>query len=432
MCFSGATLQSFITISFINGVWYAVPMQVDERMASGRYVYTAGAFAGSDPDDRKLRVKSKSGSLSGRKEKLIPRYDTNDEFVFMLSDLIEPDNQFVMDSCPVLTEKTALLLTNKAGILLELPVDFFISNANPVGTINNSNDIKYSAHAGGWFPHVQSVKKTDKVYIISIENDKIPDSYHTPCIDYVQYIPEGDCFSSPYFSIGFSEKVSNKLFYRIAAGAWNDARAKSIINELTFFGAVSLFFNAITIRRNEDDAECRVAGWKDGPVRAIRAAEYALPIIGIINTPDLLLESTGYAQEFRSEVHLRVPIDVDLFVSDVAGGVGFDFSDAAGGTIIRFPGFTNQILLDQKQTIEENNFAALHPFQGYAEFINPEYTFFLNIDFPEDFPLRLHTLYQETNRPSRSSGLLGWNVLDMINIDHAEMKYTIRTRRVFK
>jgi len=101
-------------------------------------------------------------------------------------------------------------------------------------------------------------------------------------------------------------------------------------------GSFKLFFSLFTVRLTEDRMESQVSAYLDGPIRVIRRVHYWANIGFGIRSSSFKADITYYPAFIHSPVTLRVPVKLDLFLSDAHTFIGNEYTHHAYGMI-----FTN-------------------------------------------------------------------------------------------
>lgn len=147
---------------------------------------------------------------------------------------------------------------------------------------------------------------------------------------YVTYDPEKDLARSSVYLVDFNERRSILLDDMRIAGP-DKKMGENIIDRIK----IRTWFKSrifITFKFNEEDITSRVTGYKNGPVRSIRSAEYYLKLFFIKVTPSAFVDYLFYRNAIVGPSELKVPFSPRLVLRGGSKAItGLDFSSAVYG-----------------------------------------------------------------------------------------------------
>lgn len=147
---------------------------------------------------------------------------------------------------------------------------------------------------------------------------------------YITYDPEKDLATSAVYSVDFNERKSILLDDMRIAGP-DKKMGENIIDRIK----VRTWFKSrifITFKFNEEDITSHVTGYKNGPVRSIRSAEYFLKLFFIKVTPSAFVDYLFYRNAIVGPSQLKVPFSPRLVLRGGSRAItGLDFSNSVYG-----------------------------------------------------------------------------------------------------
>jgi hypothetical protein len=290
----GLGLDGFRLFSAAGGALGPVPFQIDEVDEDGLYVLPEGTEPNKDKGHR------------GKDQDLPNALDTNDELVFMASDLGDrvPSAQW------------------------------------PAG-IRQGSEIEVRDPATG---------RKGWAYLYWFE--KPPPA---SAKDYVRYSREEDRIHTPHFSLGYSP--AKDLVY--TAYMTIDPKGKGggvdIMDRINIRFSASIFLQSITFGRTEDDFVSRVIAYKDGPVRAMRRVANSMRLVLGLQTPKIIAYSVYYRDTIETPNVLHLPVSLASVCRSAYFEGGTDYNHLAYGMRFFNPRNPAGVVVDGRMSPEEQH-----------------------------------------------------------------------------
>jgi hypothetical protein len=143
---------------------------------------------------------------------------------------------------------------------------------------------------------------------------------------YVQYSPEQDRVRTTGVVLGFERGIP-----RFLALASSDAAVpENLLDRMKIRASARFLWGLLTLRRDEDDIEARLAAWRQGPIRAIRRQYLWVRLAFGFRTPILGSDTLVYRDFAELPVNLRLNFPPRLLFSDVSLRAALDFRNLSG------------------------------------------------------------------------------------------------------
>ncbi len=153
-------------------------------------------------------------------------------------------------------------------------------------------------------------------------------------IDYVHYLPEQEQVRTDYYQVNYRPGYAlySDLFYPQDDGGFGPDLMDRIKIRIT----VKFLFNAIKIRKNEDDFRAKVVSWKDGPVRVLRNVETYVRVMFRLSSPSIYSVNEYYPYHMYSPLRFNIPFNLKWVfnkfgISDWQWKIYGDFPGLKGG-----------------------------------------------------------------------------------------------------
>ncbi len=172
--------------------------------------------------------------------------------------------------------------------------------------------------------------------------------------DYVRYTiqPEKiDNVDAQHYSIYYpwGQYYTDTEFIPPASGG----TGVDFLDRLKARGSFKLFFSLFTIRLTEDRMGSQVSAYLDGPIRVMRRVDYWAKFGFGIRSSSFQADITYYPAFIHSPVTLRIPVKLDLFLSDARTTIGNEYTHHAYGMIFTNSNNPDGTLIDGRMSPQE-------------------------------------------------------------------------------
>jgi hypothetical protein len=157
-------------------------------------------------------------------------------------------------------------------------------------------------------------------YVLDFDSPPAPSP-----VSYVRYDPEKDLVDTAKYKMDFNEKhavIIDDLRIKSASGLHGPnlidrIKARTILKTRLY----------LTFRFNEEDITTRVAAYKIGPIRVVRATEYYLRILFLKVTPSAYVDFLFYGNAIAGPSEMKIPFSPKLFLRGGSESIsGLDFN----------------------------------------------------------------------------------------------------------
>jgi len=285
----GKEFNSLSLFSYQNGKFAPIPFQIDEKTASGEYVFTEGEKKSADSD---------------------PKFDANDELVFMVFDSGDRANKFDIAGSREIYE---------------------ISISDPCGA------------GQAW------------VYLATFEKNAPRSNTDYVRMDFNSSTNHFTVTAPNYLT---KSKADSIIYDYLAFPKPEGGFGPDLVDQLKIRGVISAFRGTLKFQFNFDElVKSKVTAWKDGQVRILRRGE------GYLDLAAIKIKGSGYAvlffypNFFIYPMTLDLPIDLRKILDDIDIHGVTDFTKSAYGWFYYDAQnkLNPEVVLDGKMSEAENN-----------------------------------------------------------------------------
>ncbi|MCX6354270.1 MAG: hypothetical protein NTZ78_05125 [Candidatus Aureabacteria bacterium] len=148
---------------------------------------------------------------------------------------------------------------------------------------------------------------------------------------YVRYDSKRDYVATDRYEIGYTPGGMKSYFSTLILKDNDSVHSPNILDRYKFRVTMKLFFSLITITRNEDDMRAVLAGYKDGPIRAVRRCNNSLYLKFGIRSPTSMVDNYYYRDSIEWPTLIRLPFNVSTVASEALLISGCDWNPTATG-----------------------------------------------------------------------------------------------------
>lgn len=172
---------------------------------------------------------------------------------------------------------------------------------------------------------------------------------------YVAYDLARDYVTTDRYELGYTPGQMKSYFSTLILKNSGDRVSPNVLSRYKFRVTLKLFFSVISINRNEDDMRSVLAGYKDGPVRAIRRCNNSIYLKFGIRSPTSVVDNYYYRDSIEWPTLIKLPFNVSTIASEALLITGCDWNPAAGGMRYSNSRNTHPVLVDGVMSDEEKN-----------------------------------------------------------------------------
>jgi hypothetical protein len=169
---------------------------------------------------------------------------------------------------------------------------------------------------------------------------------------YVRYDPASDSVRGARVTLGFRGGIPSQL------GLHGDHLQDDLLDRFKVRATASFFWGLLRFSRSEDDVSSEFLGWREGPIRVIRAAQHRVRLGWGIRSPTFGSYVYVHRDFARLPVSLRLNFKATFFFSGIDIRTVLDFRDLRGWGVL-VPGIPGLLPVDGQTSAAEEHVGSL-------------------------------------------------------------------------
>jgi hypothetical protein len=145
---------------------------------------------------------------------------------------------------------------------------------------------------------------------------------------YVDYDPSSDRVRGARVTLGFRGSIPSQLFLH------DGGVHENVLDRFKVRATASFFWGLLRFTRSEDDVTSEFLGWREGPIRVIRAAQHRVRLGWGIRSPTFGSYVYVHRDFARLPVTLRLNVKATFFFSSIDIRTVLDFRDLRGWGVL--------------------------------------------------------------------------------------------------
>jgi hypothetical protein len=210
-------------------------------------------------------------------------------------------------------------------------------------------------------------------------------------LSYVRYDPSSDSVSGARVTLGFRRGLPSLL--RIASADDGD----NLLDRFKVRATAWFLWGLLRFSRSEDDVTTQFVGWREGPIRVIRAQRQWVRIGWGIRSPTFGSYTYFYRDFAELPVGLHLNFKPTYFFTDIDVRVVLDFRDLRGWGVL-VPGRRGLVRIDGSMNAAKTEINSQT--EPWFALLGPQLTLVQRLDLsPSLEKVRLRLFYAEGSRP---------------------------------